>query len=685
LFLAALLIAAASPARAEFTEYRSIFIDRFDFPYQSASIASMQATIDGMMQKAADEGFTEVIWQVRARGDALYNSNVEPHANGLTAGFDPLQTAIDSAHARGLKVHAWLNATPLWSNHVPAGEPPLDHIYHNTAPSLRLKDLAGNLEPKEGWSNYSTANPILPEMHAHVNSVVTDIATNYDVDGIHLDYIRFIPGSFNETFFARMPHDAVSHQMFLDATGLDGGNVANFQQYKTFLTNRITDLVASVKQNVDALEVSEGRAMELTASLFFEPNRAKNEYSQDFGRWINEGLLDVAMPMIYISALNDELFDPYLASALSFKNPATGTRVAPTIASYLHMNPTRGGEVELTLAQMQSSYDMGADGVGFYDYPAFFNAYSAGDRQQIKTLLESLEPEPPLTGGEPGNVLDDFEVDEGHFGWVYNLSPASQTNGLSAGTTIERVADEAGSGAASQRLMLEAATEGGSWNLRHNSGIGAGLNANPAGNVALEATGSVGFWLKTSDAGVSVQIGVDDPVPSGATAIEKGAVRQVIADDRWHLYQWSFENANDWVAFGNPGSDGDIDATAGTVTIDSIFFSGAGSAVLYLDTVSHNADGPLTSAGDFNGDGTVDSADLTAWRDGVGVTEAVFADGDANGDGDVDGADFLVWQSHFGISNTAPSPAAAAVPEPTALILSAVMCIAMALAIRRPR
>ena len=678
LLVAGILVALAAPARADFANYRSIFVDRFDFPYQNGNIPSMTATIEGMIQNAADEGFTEVVWQVRARGDALYNSNLEPRASGLTPGFDPLQVALDAAHARGLKLHAWLNATPLWSGTTET--PPAGHIFHNTAPSFRVQNLDGSLEPQQGYSNYSSVNPILPEVHNHFNAVVTDIATNYAVDGIHLDYIRYIPGTFNSDNFARMPHDTISHQMFADATGgLDGGDVANFQAYKTFLTNRITDLVASVKQNVDALEVSEARPMELSASLFFEPNRAMNEYGQDFGRWINEGLLDVAMPMIYISALNDELFDPYLASALSFKNPATGTRVAPNIASYLHMNPTRGGGVALTLEQIQSSYDMGADGVNFYDYPAFFDAYNDGERAQIKDLLESLAPTPQQPGG-PGNVLDDFEVDEGHFGWVYNLSPPSQTNGLSASTTVERVTSEAQGGEASQELNLAATVEGEAWNLRHNSGVGAGLNANPAGNVPLAATGNVGFWLKTDDAGVSVQIGIDDPVSGGATAIEKGTAQAVIADNQWHLYQWNFEDASDWVAFGNAGSDGDIDATSGTVTIDSIFLSGAGSVVLYMDTVSHNPDGPLTGPGDFNGDGTVDGDDLTAWSAGLGMaTGATPGDGDSDRDGDVDGADFLAWQRHLGATTIAATTAAAtSVPEPAGMALVMVASLALA-------
>jgi hypothetical protein len=334
--------------------------------------------------------------------------------------------------------------------------------------------------------------------------------------------------------------------------------------------------------------------------------------------------------------------------------------------------------VALTLEQIQSAYDMGANGIGFYDYPAYFNGYSAGDRQQINNLLENLAPPPPplpLPPGKPGVVLDDFEADEGHFLWPYNTSPVSQTNGLSSDTTIERVTGEGQGSGASQELHLVPETAGGLWNLRHNSGIGA--LAHPDGNVHLEPTGWVGFWMKTDDPGMQVQIGVDDPV--GNTALERGVPLDVVADGMWHLYQWNFEEADHWHAFAG-GANGQIDAASGFVTVDSIWLSGAGEALLFLDTVSHNPEGPLTAAGDFNGDGVVDSGDLNAWIQESGSTgSAQFGDGDADADGDVDGGDFLAWQRTLGLSNALPSSSrsvAAAVPEPAAALLTATVGLA---------
>ncbi|HEX6960485.1 MAG TPA: hypothetical protein VF175_01350, partial [Lacipirellula sp.] len=73
---------------------------------------------------------------------------------------------------------------------------------------------------------------------------------------------------------------------------------------------------------------------------------------------------------------------------------------------------------------------------------------------------------------------------------------------------------------------------------------------------------------------------------------------------------------------------------------------------------------------DFDGDGDVDSADLTRWRGGFGtVAGASQGDGDADADGDVDGRDFLSWQQQLG-STPGATLAVAAVPEPAAAVLA---------------
>jgi hypothetical protein len=276
-------------------------------------------------------------------------------------------------------------------------------------------------------------------------------------------------------------------------------------------------------------------------------------------------------------------------------------------------------------------------------------------------------------------VLDDFELDEGHFNWNYNFSPVSQTFGLasgpanSAGPSDRVITEHQGLGTGSQLLNLTATVEDPldpAWQLRHNSGIG--VAAQPAGNVPLAPTGYVGFWLKTDNPDVgTVVLAIDDPVPSGATAIEKGTPIPIIADNQWHLYQWNFEDDDHWEPF-NAGTNGAIDAVNGTITIDSIWFTGAGDAQIYLDTVSHNPLGLLAAyiPGDYDRNGLVEQADRAVWQAAFGATVSPGASADGNGDGVIDVSDWLLWRK--AMSQPAAGSAGApggAIPEPCTLLL----------------
>jgi beta-glucanase (GH16 family) len=72
-------------------------------------------------------------------------------------------------------------------------------------------------------------------------------------------------------------------------------------------------------------------------------------------------------------------------------------------------------------------------------------------------------------------------------------------------------------------------------------------------------------------------------------------------------------------------------------------------------------------AGDYNGDGKVDTADYVAWRQSLGQSGIGLA-ADGSGNGTVDQSDYNTWRSNFGNTSAGAGAAAsliAAVPEPT--------------------
>ncbi len=640
-------------ARAEFGDFRALWVSRFEYNM------SGPAGVQQVMANAASMGITDVVFQVRGTADAYYNSNYEPRSHRLQGSWDPLQTAITAAHAHGMKVHAWINTLPLWSGtEQPANQA---HPFHNTNPSFRRMDSSGNLESPIASptlpgtyalnGEYATVNPILPEVHTHINNVVRDIATNYAVDGVHLDYIRW-GGNQN---FATLPHDPQSHALFQQATGLNAANSANAAAYRTFIKNRITDLVGSLKSTIDQAEVTTGRKIDLSAAVWRDPDIGENERLQDYRTWLENDYLDIVMPMIYLNDANDHLMLPNLLNTLAIPSNA---RVAPGLGVYLH------GDPQLTVTQLQRLYDNGADGATFFSYSNFFGSdpLAAQRRGLVQQFYSSIES-PPAEEGDynlGNHVLVDFEVDEGPFHRHPTFS--GTTEGVLPSSTADRTTSMAHRGIASQVLDIKA--EGsGPWLVRHLSGSG-----NPGDNEAFATDGFLGFWLKTTATGLSVAPVLDDPGTG-----DRGIARSIVADGEWHLYEWNLDDNSQWEAWvtGNGIIDGPM------ASLDSIQFFGIGDAVIYLDTVAHNPLGSLVIPrleGDYNQDGVVNAADYTVWRNSLGETGNGLA-ADGNRDGTVNQLDYEMWRDNFGATRDGASLESPiqAVPEPR-LIGALVAC-----------
>ena len=207
-------------------------------------------------------------------------------------------------------------------------------------------------------------------------------------------------------------------------------------------------------------------------------------------------------------------------------------------------------------------------------------------------------------------MIDDFEINEGHFRLGYNyFAHAANVRTRRHHHHRPRSTEHQGGGNGSQLLNLVASGAGRLARfatIRESAPTSAG---EPAGNVKLDATGYVGFWLKTDDAGLTVRIGIDDPV--AATPLSSAAIAQsIIADNQWHLYQWNLDNDNHWDAYSG-GADGAIDAPNGYVTIDSIWFNGIGTprSIWTMFRTTRSALAAAAIPGDYNGDGIVNMAD----------------------------------------------------------------------------
>lgn len=328
-------------------ELRGVWVDRWTY--------STADDVESIMEGAAAAGFNAVFFQVRGNADAYYRSSWEPWASRLSGtlgadpGWDPLEVAVSAGHARGLAVHAYINAFPLWAGTTPPAESSPRHalLAH---PEWLVADEDGT--PMALNDSYVWMSPGNPEVRQRLSNVAADIASHYDVDGIHLDLVRY-PG-------AEYSHDAVSEALF------PGGDWAEWQREQVVdavagvyaVSNvPVTAAVWGVYDNVWGWEsVSEGR----------------DDYYQDSYAMLSEGVLDATMPMIYWPVTNTpgERLDFSTLVAEHLSN-ASGRHVYAGIDASL-------GRDEV-VACVEAARAAGAPGVVIFDYQLMVDGGWLGD------------------------------------------------------------------------------------------------------------------------------------------------------------------------------------------------------------------------------------------------------------------------------------------------------------------
>ena len=152
-----------------------------------------QASLEYLFDELARTGMNTIFFQVRSEADAMYDSSLEPWSRFLTGTqgqapspfWDPLETAIQLAHERGMELHAWLNPFRAVSDVGPSGLAST-HLM-NTHPEWILDiTYKGTNDDRDG-TVLNLIDPGIPAAREYIVDVVEDIVRRYAVDGIHFD------------------------------------------------------------------------------------------------------------------------------------------------------------------------------------------------------------------------------------------------------------------------------------------------------------------------------------------------------------------------------------------------------------------------------------------------------------------------------------------------------------------
>jgi uncharacterized lipoprotein YddW (UPF0748 family) len=340
------------------TRMRAAWVHLFDDTLKT------RAGIRRMVDELAAADASAVIVQVARRHDAYYTSQVLPRTPDprLESGLDILAELLPLARARGIEVHAWVGVGPTYHDvyrglTAPAG---WMHTTHGIAAPVAERWVSRTADGT--WSTY--LDPGVPQVQDHVAAVVGELAANYDLDGIHLDYVRYESAShgFN-------PLALAAYRAETGATATPAATDAAFATWRREQTRRV---VLRAREAIAG--GADGRDIQLTAAVITwgagpaTPDRAGFVRSlpftrtlQDWDGWVRRGEVDAVMPMNYFRAHDAEQarwFEGWLAYERALARDVE-PRIVPGPGGYLN-RPSN------VLAQVRAG--MAIDGAAVYSY-----------------------------------------------------------------------------------------------------------------------------------------------------------------------------------------------------------------------------------------------------------------------------------------------------------------------------
>ena len=279
-------------------------IGGIDWPHSYAqserSAEKQKEELRAILDRLQKANINTVLLQTRIRATTIYPSQYEPWDGclsgfpGKSPGYDALQFAIDECHKRGMEVHAWVVTIPVgkWNSYG------CRQLRKRFPRLIKRIDQDGYMDPEATQTG------------CYLAEMCREIVQRYDVDGIHLDYIRY-----PETWKFRIGKDQAR------------GNI-------TRIVEKIHQAVKKEKPWVKMSCSTIGKFDDLSRYWSHGWN-AYTKVAQDAQAWLKDGLMDELFPMMYFRG------DQFFPFAIDWKEHSYGKIIAPGLGIYF-LDPKEG-------------------------------------------------------------------------------------------------------------------------------------------------------------------------------------------------------------------------------------------------------------------------------------------------------------------------------------------------------
>lgn len=234
---------------------------------------------DATCRVLAQNGMTAIFPHVQRPWSAHYlRTSLAPSTIATSLG-DQLDACLPSARRLGIEVHAWVICWNL------EGAP---------APLLDRYRREKRLQTSAGGETVNWLCPSDPRNRTFQQNAILELASRYNVDGIHLDYIRY--PSRDSCFCAgcrQRFEQATGHRVRKWPGDVQSGSAA--EAYRRWRAEQITGWLSELRRNLKRA----APAMRLSAAVYPGFPGCRDSIGQDWGEWARRDLVDLLCPMSY--------------------------------------------------------------------------------------------------------------------------------------------------------------------------------------------------------------------------------------------------------------------------------------------------------------------------------------------------------------------------------------------------
>lgn len=330
--------------------------------------------VEAHVQQIKDAGMNTIFLETVFNGYTIFPveyDNGATYQNPDYEGFDVLQAYIDACHDRGMQLHSWVESFFVGMQWEDAGGPVI-----RAHKDWLLTDTNGNNWEDTMYGKMYFLNPARPECREWIVGLYEILCTNYDIDGIQLDYVRYPERSDDLDYgFDEYTINAFIEERGFDPTGAKPKSYEG-QAFINFKQQQVTEYVKMCSDRLRAIKP------ELIISLSVYPfyEEGKNYFMQSTELWMEKGYGDMVAAMAYYESLIETLTKDTIKVAGSAANAVIGISSQSDFTA------------DSLKLQLETALKQGA-GVAVFEYESFVASYlDTWDKTVLGETQYGLDP-----------------------------------------------------------------------------------------------------------------------------------------------------------------------------------------------------------------------------------------------------------------------------------------------------